>query len=121
MVSDQIEGKIKRGVGHIQDGAGGLIGDNGLQAKGKFNEAAGFMQDAFGGAKDQVSDIISDVKDRAYDRLDRTSSQARDLMARADFGDLEKAVAQNPLVALAAASVLGIVVGLLLRGAPNRR
>jgi len=93
MDDNTIEGAIKEGVGRVQDAYGGAVGDLGVQAKGKFNEAAGVAQRLYG----------------------RAADQARGLASNAD-----ELVADQPYVLIAAAAVLGLIVGLLL-GASNGR
>jgi uncharacterized protein YjbJ (UPF0337 family) len=117
MSSDRIEGSIKNGFGRVQDGLGGLTGDSGLQAKGKLNEAAGFVQDVFGQAKDHVSDILDTARDRSSDGAERVQKGVRSALDRTpiDYADIEKVVVENPLAALGVAAIAGIVVGLLLR------
>jgi uncharacterized protein YjbJ (UPF0337 family) len=107
MASDQVEGIIKNGVGHLQDGAGGLTGDHELQAKGKLNEVAGFVQDKIGDLKDQARDGFGQAQDQAGKFLTRATSR---------YDDIEHMVSENPLIAVGIATVVGIGVGLALRG-----
>jgi uncharacterized protein YjbJ (UPF0337 family) len=92
MTDDQIEGTIRKGVGHVQDAVGGLTGDSQTQAEGKFNQIAGSAQDALGQAREKVQTL---------------------------YDDAESYAKSQPLVALAVASGVGIVIGLLLRGGPK--
>lgn len=114
MASDHVEGVIKNGLGHLQDGAGGLSGDHTLQAKGKLNEAAGFVQEKIGDLKHQASDIVGQAQDQSGKFLTR---------ANARYDDVEHLVSENPLIAVGIAAVVGIGVGLALRGrtAPSER
>ena len=52
MSDEQIYGATRNGLGHLQDAAGGLTGDDRLQARGKLNRAAGSLQSALGKVKD---------------------------------------------------------------------
>ncbi|MCY0389461.1 CsbD family protein [Robbsia sp. Bb-Pol-6] len=56
MAEDQIVGTAKNAVGKIQDAAGGLLGDAGLQAEGKGRQLAGKVQAQYGETVDQVVD-----------------------------------------------------------------
>jgi len=38
----------------VKDAAGGLLGDNKLQAEGKMDQAGGQLQNAYGSAKDTM-------------------------------------------------------------------
>lgn len=100
MVEDQIEGAARQGVGRVQDAVGGLVGDERTQARGKLNEAAGSLQNAYGKVKDQAQDAIGQVKDRAGDTYD----------------EVEAYVREQPLTALGIAVGVGLVLGLLLHG-----
>ena len=96
MTEDRLEGGVKGGVGRIQDAAGGLLGDDKMQLKGKLNEAAGTLQDTYGQVKDQASDLLD---------------QAQDVL-----GDVETFVREQPFAAAAVGVSLGLVLGMLLRG-----
>ena len=93
MDQHEIEGAIKEGVGRVQDAYGGATGDLNTQARGKLNEVAGVAQRLYG----------------------RTADQARGLASNADAF-----VADQPYVAIGAAAMLGLIVGLLLGGAGAR-
>jgi uncharacterized protein YjbJ (UPF0337 family) len=87
MDDNRIEGAVKEGVGRVQDAFGGGFGDETLQAKGKFNEAAGGLQNLYG----QVVDRAKDVFDDAADVIER-----------------------QPYAAAGAAALIGLLVGLLI-------
>jgi uncharacterized protein YjbJ (UPF0337 family) len=48
MNQDRIRGGIKEAVGRVQDAAGGLMGDTRAQLNGKFRQAAGRAEGAYG-------------------------------------------------------------------------
>lgn len=104
-MDDQVVGIAKQGLGRVQDAVGGLTGDAALQGKGKINEAAGAAQHAFGEAKssllEAVDDIVGGVRGELYAQLDT----------------VENYVAGKPLQALGIAASVGLLLGLLLRGA----
>ncbi len=87
MDDNRIEGAVKEGVGRVQDAFGGGFGDEGLQARGKLNEAAGGLQNAYG----QVVERAKDVLDDAADLIER-----------------------QPYAAAGAAALLGLLAGLLI-------
>jgi uncharacterized protein YjbJ (UPF0337 family) len=117
MSSDRIEGSIKNGVGHLQDGAGGLTGDLNLQAKGKLNETAGFVQNLVGQAKDQLADVLDTAKDRAAAPIGTVQSFLRTTYDRNEdrLDDVKALVVKNPFAAIGLAAVIGIVLGLFLK------
>jgi uncharacterized protein YjbJ (UPF0337 family) len=55
---NEVEGTIRNVAGKVQDAAGGLTGDESLQAKGKFNQAAGNAQQTFGAAADELRETV---------------------------------------------------------------
>lgn len=111
MSEDRIEGGVKQGVGHVQDAVGGLTGDDGVQAKGKVNEAAGSVQNAYGQVKDKAQDMAGQVKEQIQGVTGQARERAQDLL-----GEVEDFVHAQPLQALAGGIAAGLVLGLLLRG-----
>ena len=57
---NEAEGAAKDTVGKLQDGMGGLLGDAGLQAKGKAKQFAGQAQGYYRDTLDSVRDVTSD-------------------------------------------------------------
>ncbi|OJU09310.1 MAG: hypothetical protein BGN86_14280 [Caulobacterales bacterium 68-7] len=98
MTDDRIEGVARAGLGRIQDAAGGLVGDPETQARGKLNQAAGRVQDAFGKAKNRVTDGLSAAGDYSQDTLE----------------DLADIVRERPLTAVGVTLGVGVLLGLLI-------
>ena len=111
MSEDRIEGGVKQGVGRVQDAVGGLTGSDKTQARGKVNEAAGSVQNAYGQVKDKAQDVAGQVRDQFGDVAGQARERAQDA-----FGDLEGFVREQPLQALAGGIAIGVVLGLFLRG-----
>jgi uncharacterized protein YjbJ (UPF0337 family) len=44
--------------GHVKDAAGKVTGDSKLQAEGKADKAEGKIQNAVGGAKDEIREAL---------------------------------------------------------------
>ncbi len=57
---NEVEGTIRKVGGKLQDAAGGLTGDETLQAKGKLNQAAGNAQQTFGAAAEEVRATVKE-------------------------------------------------------------
>ena len=57
---NRVEGTLNNLGGKVQDAAGGLLGDSGMQAEGKFNQATGNAQAYYGETLDTVRDIAAD-------------------------------------------------------------
>ena len=100
MSEDRIEGAAKQGVGKLQDAAGGLVGSDKTQAKGKINEAAGSVQNTYGQIKDQAADVLDQARDQAGDVYEQVESYVR----------------EQPLAAIGVGVGVGVVLGMLLRG-----
>jgi len=60
MTDDQVEGAANNVVGKVQDAAGGLLGDTGLQLQGKAKQFAGAVQSKYGDGVDQVIETTRD-------------------------------------------------------------
>lgn len=58
MHKDQVEGVGKQAKGAVKDAVGGLTGNTKLQAEGKFDKAAGKVQQKVGDAKDAARDAL---------------------------------------------------------------
>lgn len=56
---NEFEGAARNIGGKIQDAVGGLTGNADIQARGKFNQAAGKAQQTFGQAADELRDNVS--------------------------------------------------------------
>ena len=87
MDENRIEGAVKEGVGRVQDAFGGGFSDEGLQARGKLNEAAGSLQNIYGQAVDRAKDVLDDAADM---------------------------IERQPYAAAGAAALLGLLAGLLI-------
>ncbi len=58
--TNEVKGTVKDSVGKLQDGMGGVLGDTGMQAKGKAKQFAGQAQEYYGDTLDSVRDVASD-------------------------------------------------------------
>ena len=56
MDEDRIKGSASDIGGKVKDAAGGLLGDNKMQAEGKADQLSGQLQNAYSSAKDAVSE-----------------------------------------------------------------
>jgi uncharacterized protein YjbJ (UPF0337 family) len=89
MNTDEIKGGVRNAAGRVQDAVGGLLGDTGAQVEGKFNQAAGSAQGAFGRARETTDDLLSELA--GYTK-------------------------EQPLLALGLTLGVGLVLGLLILG-----
>ena len=60
MNKDHIKGAADKAKGALKDAAGGLTGDEKLQAEGKLDKAKGAVRTAVGDAKDAVKRAVDD-------------------------------------------------------------
>jgi ElaB/YqjD/DUF883 family membrane-anchored ribosome-binding protein len=111
MSEDQFNGAVKEAVGHVQDAAGGLVGDAKLQADGKVNEAAGGVQQAYGKVKDKADAALHQAKDKADAALHQAKDKAQDIVS-----EVETYTREKPLTALGIGLGVGVVLGVLLAG-----
>jgi len=58
MDKDRIAGTAKEIKGSVKEAVGKVIGDAKLQSDGKADQAAGKIQNAVGGMKDTVREIV---------------------------------------------------------------
>lgn len=58
MTDQRIQGKAEVLGGRIQDGVGGLTGNDRLQAEGKLNEIKGKARDAYGRVIDSLDGLV---------------------------------------------------------------
>jgi uncharacterized protein YjbJ (UPF0337 family) len=100
MSLDSTEGAAKQGVGKIKETVGGVIGDSGMQAKGKLDEALGTVQETYGRVSGTARDVLSQAADRA----------------RSTRGELETLLDEQPMLVAAVALGVGVVIGMLLLG-----
>ncbi len=68
MDENRIKGTARNLGGKLQDKVGEATGDSETQARGKANEAAGTVQDAFGSALDTAGDWTSNLAETATER-----------------------------------------------------
>ncbi len=102
MTEQQIEGLAREGLGRIEDGAGGLVGDAKLQAKGKIDQAAGVVQRTLGDVQDRAERLVGEAQVMGHDAVD----------------GVDAFVHRSPWIAVAIAAGVGMLAGLALQ--PSR-
>jgi ElaB/YqjD/DUF883 family membrane-anchored ribosome-binding protein len=103
MSDQQIEGLAREGVGRVEDSAGGLVGDAKLQARGKFDQAAGMVQRTLGDAQGQAERLLGEAQVRGQEACDEVDAFVR----------------RSPWVSVAVAAGIGLLAGLALK--PRRK
>lgn len=67
MDEDRIKGAATEIGGKVKDAVGGALGDTKMQAGGKTDQLSGQVQNAYGSAKDAVSDSAATLADQIED------------------------------------------------------
>ncbi len=58
MDKDRVSGSIKQGTGSVKEAAGKVTGDTRTEAEGKAEKTGGKIQNAVGGIKDKVREVV---------------------------------------------------------------
>jgi uncharacterized protein YjbJ (UPF0337 family) len=131
MNEDEIKGAAKDTIGKVEDAAGGLTGDPGLQAEGKMDQATGKLQGKFGDVKDQLGDAAETIAGKASEFAGRAGSAMHDAAQTARLGAgqagetvydagaragqyVGRTVQSQPLLSLIGVAAIGYAVGFLL-------
>lgn len=114
-MDEQLNGALEIGAGRVQNAAGALTGDATTQVKGKLKEAAGSAKQAVDHLKTVAHDALGDAQHRVHDAALLARDQAKDRLVQ-----IETHVREKPGPALAIALVVGLGIGLLLRGPSSR-
>ena len=107
MDEDRIEGAATTIGGKIKDAAGGLVGDAGIQARGKADQLSGRAQNAYGSAKDAVGEgawtLADQVEEFVHDQPIVAGQKPLDFYSRLVFqagNDTANAAADSEASAL---------------------
>ncbi|MDE2578925.1 MAG: hypothetical protein KGL46_08985 [Hyphomicrobiales bacterium] len=102
---------LKADVARLSQTLADLVKNQTNQASAAFYDASERVSSAASDARDRISSAASDVRDKLAD----SASDARDRLG-AVSGDLEATIERNPLMAVIAALIAGIFVGMMSRG-----
>lgn len=127
MDEDELKGAAKDIGGKVKDAAGGLTGNEELQAEGKADQLTGKAQKLYGSAKESIG-AAADAASEAFSprrpdpfRSDTYSDPEGD---RFDDGVIARAadmVRERPVLAMLGTAVAGYALALLLHGGSRRR
>lgn len=106
MDEDEVKGSAKDVGGKIKDAAGGLTGDESLQAEGKTDQMAGKAQKLYGAAKDAIGHAMPD------DDMIGTAEGAVE-----KFSEFVKA---QPMLAVLGTAAAGYALAFLMHGSRRR-
>lgn len=109
--NDTVEGTLNEFGGKAEGFVGDVTGDSKLQADGKIDELKGKVQDAYGKAREKVTEWA--------DHAPESVQRARETAARYAQQGSEKAkaaVQEQPVAVLAGGIALGFLIGWLVSG-----
>ena len=105
MAFDRMKGAAQDYAGRAQSAVGDVTGDHGMEAEGFLQQTGGKARGVYGEAKARVEDAV----DAAGDLYEHGGDYAK-----GGGRVLASSVNDNPLIALALASAVGFLVGLLV-------
>lgn len=107
MDENKFEGAARDLGGKAQEMAGNLTGDTKMKAEGKYDQAAGTAQKAFGQVKEAVRDVGGDYGSQLLDQVE-------------DAGDaLADQIDQRPITAILIAAGIGFLLALATKPSPK--
>lgn len=113
MNNDRLEGSAHQAKGAVKEFAGKALGDSKLQAEGTLDKLAGNAQNMVGGITDTVAQVGSAAADLAKQSGDLAQSASTQIKTFAS--ELERMGRNNPLMAIGAAVMVGVVIGMLAK------
>ena len=116
MNPEELEGKIKNGVGQVEAAAGEVLGDPGMQVSGEARQfegaaAVGRAKDVIGKTAKRAREVVGDATDQAVDAYQTVRKRAEDVA-----GTVDPFVKEQPYIALMLAAVAGLIIGALFAG-----
>ena len=106
MNEDRFAGTAKNVGGRVEQGFGRATGDVKTEVEGKFKQATGAAQDAYGQAKDAAGEAYGQAKDAVGDAARSVQEQAAPLE---EF--LRNAIESRPYTSVAVALGIGWFIG----------
>jgi len=103
---NRTEGAAKVAVGKVESTFGEALDDDRMRIRGAARQVEGHVQEVTG----SVQDVLGQVRSAAS-RVSDTYRRAGDTV-----DDLARKVEERPLIAVAAAAAIGLLVGLLIAG-----
>jgi ElaB/YqjD/DUF883 family membrane-anchored ribosome-binding protein len=118
MNPDNVEGKIKNGIGQVEAAAGEVLGDPGMQFSGEARQIEGSAEDAIGKAKDMLGKTTKKAVEAVASATDQASDTYQSLRKSAEnvAGTVDPFVKEQPYIAVALAMVAGLILGALIGG-----
>ena len=118
MNPENVEGKIKNGIGQVEAAAGEVLGDPGMQFSGEARQLEGSAEDAIGKAKEVIGKTAKKAVEAVTSATDQASDTYQSLRKRAESvaDTVDPFVKEQPYIAVALAMVAGLILGALIGG-----
>jgi ElaB/YqjD/DUF883 family membrane-anchored ribosome-binding protein len=118
MNPENIEGKVKNGIGQVEAAAGEVLGDPGMQFSGEARQIEGAAEDALGKAKDVIGKTAKKAVDAVASATDQATETYQTLRKRAEgvAETVDPFVKDQPYLAVMLAAVAGMIIGALMAG-----
>lgn len=123
MDEDELKGTAKDIGGKVKDAAGGLTGDESLQAEGKADQLAGKAQKLYGQAKETIG-AAAGAASEAFTGHRQGTGYPDSYSMEDEDGAMARAYAvvrEQPMLAVAGAAAVGYALAFLLHGGSRRR
>jgi ElaB/YqjD/DUF883 family membrane-anchored ribosome-binding protein len=113
-----LEGKVKNGVGRLEEAAGEVLGDPGLQVGGEARQIEGAAEDTLAVAREKLEQTAKKARAVVTAAADQASDTYETLRKRAQgvADTVDPFVKEQPYIALALAVVGGAILGALFAG-----
>jgi len=118
MNPQSIEGNIKNGVGKVEEAAGEVLGDPGMQLSGEARQIEGATEDAIGKAKATIGKTAKMAREAVAGAADQAADTYKAVRKRAESmaGTVDPFVKEQPYIAVMLAAVAGLILGALFAG-----
>jgi uncharacterized protein YjbJ (UPF0337 family) len=122
MNPEELEGKVKNGVGQVEAAAGEVLGDPGMQLSGEARQFEGAAEDAVGRAKEAIGKTARKAREVVGDATDQAVDAYQTVRKRAEVvaGTVDPFVKEQPYIALMLAGIAGLILGALFAGGGAR-
>jgi ElaB/YqjD/DUF883 family membrane-anchored ribosome-binding protein len=118
MNPENVEGKIKNGIGQVEAAAGEVLGDPGMQFSGEARQLEGSAEDAVGKAKEVIGKTAKKAVEAVTSATDQATDTYQSLRKHAESvaETVDPFVKEQPYIAVALAMVAGLILGALIGG-----
>jgi ElaB/YqjD/DUF883 family membrane-anchored ribosome-binding protein len=122
MNPENIEGKVKNGIGQAEAAAGEVLGDPGMQLSGEARQIEGAAEDAVGKAKEAIGKTAKMAREAVVSATDQATDTYQTLRKGAEnvVGTVDPFVKEQPYIAVMLAAVAGLILGALFAGGGAR-